>query len=380
MGYVLLIILVYLLCLGMMLPKKEQMYVGYIGILLMIMFMGLNSGNADFSMYEEQYRNSIFFDLESHDYKNAMYYDYSRDVGYAIISAIGINNGLSFIEFRFVQAVFILGIIFFIGKRYTNNIPALLLLYMMYPFFMDVIQYRNTIVEMFLLIGCYLVSVKIQQRFVFFSVLMAIAGCFHSMGIVYILFVPFYFLLKSKWNIIIKLCFFIVCLLPLYADFIKGKFFEIAALLIGNDISSHYSIYIVNNDMHWGYMAIYGYLVIMLIVLYIIRERIKKQSLIIAEQNVIFIDWIFRLYLFCFCLLPSAVIAIDMLRWPRNLMIESYLVMILYLQSQEKPLYKVTLVGLGLIVSFVFGYWNLYQRDFINVIMIIEQNILFDIL
>lgn len=216
--------------------------------------------------------------------------------------------------------------------------------YVIYPLFMDIIQVRNFLVEVLLLLGIHTLSGCQKHKIMIYTGLLFVAGIFHSMGFVYLFFIPFYYLLKNKKRKIAEIFVSMGLLTPLLLGKVKSSLFDIGAALIGNDVTAHYVMYVENNDMKYGYLAIYGYVVVMLVVLRYMSKQIQYSEKVTACQKK-YSDIVYSMYLFCCCLLPVSLVAIDMLRWPRNLMIASYVLMFIS-QNRNLPC-SIQVVHLG---------------------------------
>lgn len=379
MGYLFLVYTVLIICISRFVFQDKNKLVLFIYILGLAVIMGLNTSNADFDMYERQYLSSVYFENAWFDYLEAIKSGYSRDSGFAFLNSIFALNGIGYVLFHFIMCAMGLGIIWYVVTKKVRNISFVFFLYVMYPLFMDIIQVRNFMVEVLLLIGIHLLSSQKKYKVAIYIGLLLIAGTFHSMGFIYVLFIPFYYILKSRGAWIAKIFILIGLLVPLLFGKIKSSLFDVATILVGNDATAHYVLYVESNDMKFGYLAVYGYVVVMLLVLQYMNKIIQESTQVTFCQKR-FSDIVYSMYLFCCCLLPISVVAIDALRWPRNLMIASYILLFIYIEHNLIwNLKRIVVVMLLLIISVIFAYWNLYQRDFINIYMILDNNVFFDL-
>lgn len=379
MGYLFFVYLLLIIFISRFIFRDKNGLILFIYILGLAIVMGLNTSNADFDMYERQYYSSVYFENAWFDYVEAIKSGYSKDSGFAFLNSIFALNGIGYVLFHFIMCGIGLGTIWYVSAKKVKSISFIFLLYIMYPLFMDIIQVRNFMVEICLLFGIHLLSTNRTYKVAIYIGLLLVAGTFHSMGFVYVLFIPFYYILKSRRAWVTNIFIGLGLLVPLLFGKIKSSLFDIAAILMGNDVTAHYVLYVESNDMKYGYLAVYGYIVVMLLILQYMNNIIQKSTNITFSQKR-FSDIVYSLYLFCCCLLPISVVAIDALRWPRNLMIASYILLFIYIEHNFVwNLKRIAVVIMLIVVSAIFSYWNLYQRDFINIYMILDNNVFFDL-
>ena len=111
---------------------------------LLLIFAGFSYGLPDEGMYQAIFSNSNKLELKNvFGYMSAAQYGYSRDMGYTFINFIVNEAGMNYAEFKLIFYAVGYGIIFFVIYKKTKYIIPVLVLYMIYPFGMDIIQMRN---------------------------------------------------------------------------------------------------------------------------------------------------------------------------------------------------------------------------------------------
>lgn len=124
---------------------------------------------------------------------------------------------------------------------------------------MDIIQLRVFYTEVILMIAVYYLSKCKNEVWgnVIFLGLIAIAGMFHSMAWLWILFIPFRLLMWSKRFKFVPWLFIITgSLLPLYANMTSNSFFLIMHVMAESDVTAHYQIYAMGDSVHLGYLYV----------------------------------------------------------------------------------------------------------------------------
>lgn len=352
-------------------------------VIIAVLALGLIMGGAydipDHSMYENMYTASIMNFNYSLDYADAGQGGYSRNIGYTILNNILGNIGFSYQEYKFITSVVLLLLLLLFVRKITIHIIGVISLYLLYPFFMDIIQLRVFYTEVILLIAVYYLSKhknQISGNFIFFC-LIAIAGMFHSMAWLWILFVPFRLLIQSKRFKFIPWLFIIVgAMLPLYANVISSSFLPIMYMMAESDVTSHYQIYAMGDSVRLGYLYVWGYDLALIGLLYKIKNSIMRQPAALLQKNFILNTYI--LFLFVACILPASAIATESFRWSRVLMIESYISLVIYSTYESNYLRKAMIAFLLVTATGIAAYLNFYAGSAEYVLSAFTKNIFFD--
>lgn len=170
----------------------------YFGIVVAIFLFGGN-------VFSQELYNLIYHGDDRgliYDLKNYLYlYDSletlddiirtnSTEPIFIIIQLIGKFFGLNFYQFRFIVILICYWIIFSTAKKLSGNLNLMIALYLMYPIFLDISQFRNFIgIAVFIYASRYLVCYDDAKSKFKFIILMFIAALIHNSIIFYVLFV-----------------------------------------------------------------------------------------------------------------------------------------------------------------------------------------------
>lgn len=155
--------------------------------------MSGNTFNADYNGYEYFYNHAI-------DYGELLYQNLTR---------IFYMWGFSYQEFKSISSIiFLLWLTYIIYKMTPKNIQWLTMcLYIIFPFFYDVIVVRNFMGSVFLLQGIYYLVSARKHRVLLFLLFTLLACGFHSIFVIYI---PFAFIPTIARNIKMKVSLYFV--------------------------------------------------------------------------------------------------------------------------------------------------------------------------
>lgn len=165
--------------------KKNKISINKLCFILLLVFawimFALNYSNADFANYENAY-NAIGEGKE----------DSYFEVGFFILIKIFTFFNLPYQVFLAFVALLCLTLFTMVIRRLTSRYSLAFLLYIIYPFAFDIVQYRNMLSFSFVLLGiCCLISNKSSAkiRALKYLVFVLIGSLFHSSAIIYSLFV-----------------------------------------------------------------------------------------------------------------------------------------------------------------------------------------------
>lgn len=352
-------------------------------VIIATLILGLIMGGAydipDYGMYDSMYTASIMNFNYSLDYADANQGGYSRNIGYTILNNVFGNIGFSYQEYKFIMSIVLLFLLLTFVKRITSHIPYVILLYIIYPFFMDIIQLRVFYTEVILIIAVYYLS-KCKNEVlgnVIFLGLIAIAGMFHSMAWLWILFIPFRLLMQSKRFKFVPWLFIITgVLLPFYANMISNSFLPIMYAMAESDVTAHYQIYAMGDSVRLGYLYVWGYDLALIGILYKMKYSIMQQPAVLTQKR--FVQNTYLLFLFIACILPASAIATESFRWSRVLMIESYISLVIYSTYEKSSIRKIVIILILMIVTGAAAYLNFYEGSAEYVLSAFEKNVFFD--
>lgn len=380
MGIILLISFVGTFLFSDFINTRSKTVLTVILALVLGMIMGGGYNNPDYKMYDGMYTASVMNFNYSFDYEDSIQGGYSRNLGYTILNNILGTMGLSYQEYKIVTSIFLLLLLLLYSKKIVPKLSLVVLLYVLYPFFMDIIQVRAFYVEVILLVAIYYLS-KYNQKisgYILFIILMLISGMFHSMGWLWLLFIPFRLLLQSKKFKFIPFLFIIFGIsLPLYANIISSNFLPIMYIMSESDVTAHYGAYTSNEfTVHLGYLYVWGYDLALAGLLYKMKKIIIRSS--VTQLQKAFVINTYMLFLFVICILPASAISTESVRWSRALMIESYISLVIYNMCERNYIRKFLVVFFLLSATILMSYCNFYQVHSQWILPSFDNNVFFD--
>lgn len=361
----------------------RQNYILFLLFVMLTFTMGLVYGVADYDMYSYQYRAAAFFDLDTAlDYRMAYMSGYSKDIGINLL-AYGFNLlGCSYEEYKFISSLIILGVLLFYVRRLTQNPLWVLFLYALYPFLMDIIQVKNSILEVLLFVSVYYYVMASSHPKTKYAVGMTGATLFHSASLAYI---PFFIIDKIlnnnhlRW--LVYLAIIVGLLTPFYAGAITSRWMEVGAILSATESGlEHYTGYA--EDIA-GNRYIFRYLYVCMIVLIsgFMNHRIRKYREQTKMYMKKYVNVAFHLTLYMCLFMPLFPIFTDAsIRFPRNIMLILYVATFFYCQMEKVKLYRV-FATVSIILSTIYmARVDLFQGATIdNVYIIFSNNYLFQL-
>ena len=351
------------------------------GMVLSMTFllMGTNFINADYFNYEAMYNAAVYADMEDVlSPVRAMFLGMARDPGYALLNYIGNIVGLDYSMFRLITSCFYLLLLYQFIIKYKVNTSLVLVLYLIYPFLMDIIQVRNFFIESLLICAMYLYiknpGVRGKWEYVIF---LLIAGMFHSFAFLYIPFILF-----DRWmsyRYLKYICYMFIALglfMPIYADYIMGKWPMFLTLFLSYDLSGldHYAGYLGTGTLI-KYIDSYGLLVLMTVMVYVFnRIHIIRENTDAFHERMRRV--LFRFFLYMMCFLPFVPVFTELgKRGARNLLI-FFFVLIADTIRNRGILYRSVFFVVGIAMALLFGRMDLYSPSIVfNVYDLFEYNL-----
>lgn len=346
-------------------------------LLITLIIMGTATNIADYSNYNTMYENVAncnYIDIIDPVYciNNGI----SRNIGYALLNKIFYSFGFSYIEFKFVVTFICLLIMIFILVKYKTNVLLVLFLYSFYPFFMDVIEYRNFIVEIFLLVAIYYYVKK--ETTLYYLVLILIAGLFHELSLVFLPFVVYkYFCNDSrlKW-----ICYFLLIIgisTPMLSDYVKSNWGFFSIYLTKYDSSLvHFAKYAERVQLN-QYIYIYIFSIISFFTSWFIKNNISIHKEKYDDVSIKLSNTNYYLNMYLLSLAPLFPLFTDLgMRGIRDVLIITY-ILLGYIYNKGGLEKRVIVASYGIAFSLVFGRIDLYMPDLIfNVYQILQNNVM----
>ena len=129
--------------------NKQQRIVNIITICILIVVAGMrNVGGTDFNVYRISYNNTPKL-LDFFRYFNSIddrYNVFGMERGYLFCCSLCKTIGLSYYGFIFCHSLFVISVLYFVTREYTNNFTIVIFIFLYKMFFYDVfISMRQTL-------------------------------------------------------------------------------------------------------------------------------------------------------------------------------------------------------------------------------------------
>lgn len=150
----------------------------------------------------------FLFILGSGNYNNADYINYytryenlnntGLEAGWGVLIKVFSSLGFNFLVFKAVLILILLIIVYKSAKLYHADVYSVFLSYLFFPFIWDIIQLRNTVVIMLLMVAFTYLLQSGWKNALKYLILIGIASLFHQVALWYILFLPAKFVKNRK--------------------------------------------------------------------------------------------------------------------------------------------------------------------------------------
>ena len=138
----------------------------------MWVLMGLNTYNADYVGYQ------YFYDFKLEDYSGVNY-------GYLALEQFCWSLGLDFVQFRMLASFSGLCLITLFVRRYSRNASAVLVLYMLMPFFYDIVQFKFFMAASFAIYGLRFLIDRTNFYILKFFIFLGVAALIHPAAVLF---------------------------------------------------------------------------------------------------------------------------------------------------------------------------------------------------
>lgn len=245
--------------------EKHYFWGGCFFVLLLYIF-SFNTDNNDYIPYK------TFYDGYSYSGFSYITNNSNSSPLFSVSVKLGRLLGLDFNFYR-LFIFLIISLIFYFVLRKHIEFGCFLILYSIFPFFLDLVQLRY-----FLSVGCIFFAIicLLNEKKVLFLILTIVSSLFHSMNIVFIflLFLPFGKKLPSKFSkILCGIAVLIVCL--------RSAQLSVVNILINNlnrisffDEYRHY----LDSSVKNGYLLYFIYQIFNIVFAYYIDMRLQKET------------------------------------------------------------------------------------------------------
>lgn len=312
-------------------------------------------------------------------YSSMYYTDYSQiEKGYAFFSKLFLSKGFEYSTFRLVCTIIGL-IVMSIGVyRFTHDLSKFWAIYILFPFFMDIIQIRNFLMMSFVILASsFLVNINFKNVLLFL-IFTTIGSSFQSAG--YFFYIPLIFLLFRNNRVVKKLFVGVIglfCFLSLISRSIVYAIIAKATSIIGAEsvITTKLSNY-TNDSVNFGFLP---YWILIILSYFIVRYSMKNiLNDGLEKANLEKLKVIEAFSLTSLVSLPLIMVSLDFYRISRNvfpLVIIAFVITSQYMNENKikHPGYKI-LFSLTVILNIII----VYRVIWINAIFpVIFNNTLF---
>lgn len=146
--------------------KRDSRFACVVVFTVLWLLIGLNTHNADFDGYQ------YFYDFKVESYSGVT-------PGYLAIEKLGWFLDLTFIQFRMLTSLFSLGLITLFVRRYSRSPNAVLVFYLLMPFFYDIVQFKFFLASSVAIYGLRFLIDRTKLCFLIFLVFLGAAVLIH---------------------------------------------------------------------------------------------------------------------------------------------------------------------------------------------------------
>ena len=347
------------------------------GILMIIFCFSYH--NADYIVYEDLYhalKKTTNYSLEALDIFPLVGY-LRTDYGYVFITKVFYDLGFSYFDYRVITIGVFFVVIFLISKRIVDFPIFVLLLYFIYPVFVDVVQIRNWYVEIFLLAGIYWMASGEKYRNLVFVLFIILAATIHVAALVYLPFVLFLYIREYKYgNALLSIMCCVGILSPLWANLISAQVPFFLDLAISSNIGG---MNYLTDPIGVRHFVAYVAVMVMCGTMYFIKKQYEKGVLSLDNIKKRYIYLVYDISVYFLVLSPLYSLSKELGRVPRNAVLLFYIALAIYITNIKSNHTKTVIVVLSVIFAAAYGYVDFYMSvGSAEVHKILQNNIVFD--
>lgn len=302
-----------------------------------------------------------------------------RDIGYAFLTSLFSYAYIDFDEFRIiVSIIYLLLLVYFIRKE-TTSLLFVLILYVLWPFFMDTIQIRTLIVHLMIFIAFIMYSRHTAKTTIMAIFIIIVACTIHMLAIFYLPVFVFQRVYKNKY--ITFFILFISLSMPLYVDFLGDSLSSIInSFLVGSsnnniNVFSRYQLTVSNYAKYIYWFFGNG----MFFLIAYMRNKYNNESNIEErKKNYLETCYIVCLYLMIFMPLYG-LSGGEVGRFFRCFTLLFIVAVAIYMQTLKSNVQKLFITSIATVFLFLEGWVGLYYSAWDKVLQIFNENIILDI-
>ena len=336
--------------------------------ILMIVIAAFRYDGSDVTVYQSQYYLSGTHDWLFWD--EAMISKETAQPLFFYLNKLFYTFDFEFSTLRFWIELICMLLSGYIICLYTKKWAIVYLLYFAFPFYADLIQTRNYIMSIFVLMALVCMSMGTVLRRAKAGGIIALSGLFHSLGFIYL---PFVFIDKFYKSLLFKTAMIVSLLSPLYIKYILNNSLSVLLFLgLENTPLAFYMAYAegkVSTELAGDPYKIFIHCWVLIVVCALFMIFIEKQIInkhCVRDEKKYFIKNTKNIWLLVALFLPVIGITPSMERLPRNLLLPFYISLGIYLENVDR---KISFFLVAFFIIFVVLYGGVLQ----NIDSIIEE-------
>lgn len=341
--------------------KRNKMF-SYMMIALAIFLIAGNICNADYTNYITNYNNIL----------NPLYTD-KFEIGYQFIVMICFKLGLTYNQFLLISSIIAFILIFNTVKLFTPYTSLTISLYMIFPFVLDLVQYRNFLSMSIFIYGLrYIICTN--KNYFKYIICVLIASLFHKSALIYLILL----LINIKDN---RKLIYIMIASTLSVVLFKPTIFKLLASFVSIEKIEYYTS--ATTSITTKLCAI-TYFIYMILLVHVSINILKKENILekinIKRKKYIYnqceiirpkyyeldVESIIKICIITCIMLPFFMNNLNIVRLYRNLYIIYYIIFSLCISKMKKTT-KYYIYTIGVFIFVLFS-----SLIFINIIPIMD--------
>lgn len=281
-------------------------------LLIMWIFFGWNTSNADFLNYK-------------HIYDIINYSGGYSGVEFGFEFVMKLSNYLGLSYYSFLKVYSLLGLLFITSsiKKYSNNSTLVLFLYLVYPYLLDVVQIRNFMAMAIMVYGIRFLVSRDKKSSILYIISIMVASSFHYSALFYLVF------LLVRIKKVKKI--FAISLFVIISGFLTSSVFS--GLILNLLRLERYQVYFVGSTSLYGKALFVFYFIASTILIYFIYKKIIKikenarnnSMYFISDEQYEFADVVMKINILILISYVLVYLDVDFVRIYRNILPLNYI-------------------------------------------------------
>lgn len=362
MGYIVAFTLVVVNLLGTVIRNHSKLLI-FLSIILMWILFGWNTDNPDYINYLSWYN-----EIQINQFIDG------KDLGYKLLMYISNILGLDYQAFIIIVSIIGFLLINSTIKKFSVNSNFVYLLYLFFPFFLDVVQTRN-----FLMMAIIIYSIRFLLDYDKYSIIKYIlynllAISIHSSAVLYLPLI----LINNKNKHIFFRIILIFNFLFLIIVFLNGNQIPFVKQFVGlfTDDVQILSTFEIKTD--FGFIISWGLYFLIFLIIAFSRSKVLKYQQGLELIEIKFVNLIYWVTIIGFLWFPFYMVSIEFTRLFRNLFLLFYIVFTITNKALSRSRIESFVLYNFLIIGFTvfFFIYQLYIPHYNRVILpILENNV-----